>query len=278
MNKNSNTYIIIYASVMVIVVAAVLAYTSMSLQGRQNENVRIEKMGDILGTIGQGGDAATVKDKAAYITELYNKYVTDTYAVDHSGNRVEGADAFQILTDLKAEYDKPVEERRLPVFESTDDQGTVSYVLPFWGTGLWGPVWGYIALADDWDTVEGVVLDHKGETPGLGAEISTTEFESQFKGKRALDDGGKVQSIVLKKGGMSGDDPYAVDAITGGTLTSIGVENMLRDGLNGYQAYIDRQLAAKGTRAPEAVGTDESATPAQTEEGSLNVNSEGDEQ
>lgn len=270
MNKNSNTYIITYAAVLVVVVAAVLAYASISLQGRQNENVRIEKMGDILRSIGQGNDMGKGEDKATYITGLYDKYITDTYAVDYQGNKIDGADAFQLLTNLKAEYDKPVEERSLPVFESTDDSGKVNYVLPLWGTGLWGPVWGYVALADNWDTVEGVVFDHQGETPGLGAEISTTEFQTQFKGKRVLNDSGKVQSIVLKKGGMSGDNPYAVDAITGGTLTSVGVENMLRNGLNGYQAYIDKQLAAKKNGAPVV-------EPAPADEESLNVNSEGDE-
>lgn len=267
MNKNSNTYIIIYAAVMVIIVATVLAYASISLQGRQAENVRIEKMSDILRSIGEGGEASTVSDKAAYITELYDKYITDSYAVDYQGNKIDGADAFELLTDLKAEYEKPLEERRLPVFESTGDDGRTSYIIPVWGTGLWGPVWGYVALADDWNTVEGVVFDHKGETPGLGAEISTAEFQAQFPGKRILDDNGRVVSIILKKGGMSGDNPYAVDAITGGTLTSVGVQKMLRDGLAGYQAYIDKRLAAS-TRAADTVSD---------EEESLNINSQGDE-
>ena len=129
MNKNSNSYIILYASVMVVIVAAVLSFVSLSLGGIQAENVRITKMGDILRSVGQGGDADHVADKSAYITEQYRKYIVDSYAVNAAGDRVEGADAFNLLINLKAEYDKPVQDRVLPVFVSRDDQGIVSYVI-----------------------------------------------------------------------------------------------------------------------------------------------------
>ena len=181
MNKNSNTYIIAYAAVMVVIVAAVLSFAALSLKGVQAENARVEKMGDILRSIGEGGDADLVKDKAAYINEQYKKYIVDSYAVNVEGDRVEGANAFALLTNLKAEYDKPLQDRVLPVFVSRDDHGIVSYVIPVWGAGLWGPVWGYVALADNWDTVNGVVFDHKSETPGLGAEISPWAMEHSTK-------------------------------------------------------------------------------------------------
>ena len=132
MNKNSNSYIILYASVMVVIVAAVLSFVSLSLGGIQAENVRIEKMGDILRSVGQGGDADHVADKSAYITEQYRKYIVDSYAVNAAGDRVEGADAFNLLINLKAEYDKPLQDRVLPVFVSRDDHGIVSYVIPVW--------------------------------------------------------------------------------------------------------------------------------------------------
>ena len=244
MNKNSNTYIITYAAVMVVIVAAVLSFAALSLKGIQQQNVKIEKMGDILRSIGEGGDADRVPDKAAYIDEMYKKYIVDSYAVDVEGNKIEGVDAFGLLSDLKAQYEKPAAERELPVFVSKNDAGKFSYVIPVWGTGLWGPVWGYVALADDWDTVEGVVFDHKSETPGLGAEIATAAFQAQFKGKKILRDG-KVVAIVLQKGGAQDDDPYAVDAVSGGTLTSVGVENMLRNCLGDYDAFIRKQLEHK---------------------------------
>ena len=138
MNKNSNTYIIAYAAVMVVIVAAVLSFAALSLKGVQAENARVEKMGDILRSIGEGGDADLVKDKAAYINEQYKKYIVDSYAVNVEGDRVEGANAFALLTNLKAEYDKPAAERSLPVFVSRNDEGVTSYVIPVWGAGLWG--------------------------------------------------------------------------------------------------------------------------------------------
>ena len=148
MNKNSNTYIIAYAAVMVVIVAAVLSFAALSLKGVQAENARVEKMGDILRSIGEGGDADLVKDKAAYINEQYKKYIVDSYAVNVEGDRVEGANAFALLTNLKAEYDKPAAERSLPVFVSRNDEGVTSYVIPVWGAGLWGPVWGYVASTE----------------------------------------------------------------------------------------------------------------------------------
>lgn len=243
MNKNSNTYIITYAAIMVILVAAVLTFASLSLAGRQAENVRIEKMGDILRSIGEGTDADKAADKAKYITEEYNKYIVESYAVNVAGDRIDDVDAFKLLTNLKAEYDKAPAERLLPVFVSKNAEGVISYIIPVWGKGLWGPIWGYVALASDWDTINGVVFDHKSETPGLGAEIATAPFQAQFKGKKILKDG-KVVAIALQKGGADADDFYSVDALSGGTLTSHGLQNMLKDCLGDYDAYIEKQRAA----------------------------------
>lgn len=261
LNKNGNAYIIMYASVMVILVAAVLSVAALGLAPIQAGNVRIEKMGDILRSIGEGADADKVPDKAKYITEEYDKYITESYAVNVEGEKLDGVDAFGLLTNLKAEYDKPAQQRQLPVFVSKNAEGVVSYVIPVWGAGLWGPVWGYVALAEDLDTINGVVFAHKSETPGLGAEIATTVFQDQFKGKRILKDG-QVVAVALQKGGAQDDDPYAVDAVSGGTLTSRGVENMLKECLGDYDAFIRRQKSEATVPAASA------AAPAD----SLNIN------
>lgn len=241
MNKNSNSYIIIYATVMVIVVAAVLSFTALSLKPRQASNVRIEKMGDVLRSIGEGGDADKAADKAAYITEMYDKYIVDSYAVNAQGNIVEGADAFSLLINLQAEYDKPQAERTLPIFVG-ENAGTKTYILPVWGVGLWGPVWGYIALDGDWNTIKGVVFDHKSETPGLGAEITTAAFTSQFVGQQIYANGNLV-GIAIVKGGAPEGSKNAVDAVSGGTLTSKGVEDMIINCLSDYKAYLAKQTA-----------------------------------
>ena len=260
MNKNSNTYIILYASIMVIIVAAVLHTFRCRWVRSRAKTCESKKMGDILRSVGQGKGADTASDKATYIAEQYQKYIVDSYAVDAAGNRVDGADAFNLLINLKAEYDKPQAERRLPVFVSRDDQGKTSYVIPIWGKGLWGPIWGYIALADDWDTVNGAVFDHKSETPGLGAEIASSGFQAQFRGKHILDSTGRVVAIAVEKGGADPNDQHAVDALSGGTLTSRGVEDMLKSCLGDYDRYIQWQRETVGssvsTEKADAVAAD----------------------
>lgn len=240
MNKNSNGYIIIYATVMIVIVAVLLAFASLSLKDRQNANVRVEKQGAILSSIGLGGDADKADDKTAYIQEQYAKYITDSYAVDSWGNKVDGVDAFSLLGNLKAEFAAKPEERRLPVFIARLDNGSQLAVFPVYGSGLWGPIWGYIALESDWDTVYGANFDHQGETPGLGAEIATEGFSGQFQGKKIFRNGSFSGISVLKGAGASAGNENAIDAVSGGTITSRGVESMIRSSLEAYLPYINR--------------------------------------
>lgn len=238
MNKNSNTYIIAYSTILVVVVAAILSYAAISLKPYQEANVRIEKMAAILSSIGEAKEVATSplgKDK--YIEQEYAKYIVASFCVDPEGNKVEGMDekaVFKTLDNLKEVF---ASKKAFPVFEAMVDGGKKLYVVPMNGAGLWGPVWGYMALNDDCNTVYGVTFDHKGETPGLGAEISTPAFSNQFVGKKLFNDEG-FESIMLTKGvGSSVDNPYAVDAISGGTLTSNGVSAMLKNCLGDYVPF-----------------------------------------
>lgn len=251
MNKNSSTYIIIYATVMVVVVAAVLAVAAMVLQPIQNANVEVEKKGDVLRSVGLGQDADKAKDKTAYINAEYQKYIVEDYLVNVRGERVDG-NAFDKLINLKAEYDKPADQRELPVFVS-DENGKRLYIIPVWGSGLWGAVWGYVALEGDWNTIYGVVFDHAGETPGLGAEIAGTKFMSQFVGKKLFSGNDLVGITVLKGDGSSRGNDHAVDAVSGGTITSRGVENMILANMKDYEAYIRKQWAAQQAAAAPVV-------------------------
>ena len=238
MKKNSNSYILIYSAVMIAVVALLLAYASLSLKDRQNANIRIEKQGAILSSIGLGG-----KGGGAGETErLFAKYIIDSYAVDGSGNRIEGVDAFGLLDNLKEEFSLPVAERRLPVFAARLDDGTLLNVLPLYGSGLWGPIWGYVALEEDRNTIYGVSFDHKGETPGLGAEIAAQGFSGQFAGKQIFRDGDFYGIAVLKGSGASAGNPNAVDAVSGGTITSRGVESMIRSCMEAYMPLIELRI------------------------------------
>ena len=140
---------------------------------------------------------------------------------------------------MKKELAKPLEEQSLPVFISSLE-GSKKYIIPVYGKGLWGPIWGYVALNDDLSTIYGAVFSHKAETPGLGAEINTKEFQEQFFGKEIFKLGEFVSVSVLKSGSADPESKYQVDGISGGTITSVGVDQMLRDCLSSYEPYFKK--------------------------------------
>lgn len=216
---------------MVILVAAVLASVSMALRPRQQKNVEIEKKQNILASV-------NIESTVENAEKLYAERIEKQYVVDVSGNIVEGADAF--TTDLKKEHAKPEEERHLPVFECQTEDG-LKYIFPVRGTGLWGPIWGFVSLDDDMNTIYGANFDHEGETPGLGAEIATPVFQSQFNGKEIFDESGKLVSITVTKVGQNAPEEHKVDGISGGTITSKGLEKMLLDDFTTYQEFLTKK-------------------------------------
>lgn len=278
MNKQSNTYIVTYATILVVVVAAVLSFAAIELQPMQQANVKTEKMGAILSTIGEGTDAATAPDKNKYIEKEFGKFITKTFFVDSSGTATE-APVEQVIASLNNLPAVFAARSAMPVFVATVPDGSGSkteYVVPMTGKGLWGPVWGYIALNDDCNTVVGAVFDHKSETPGLGAEISTQPFEDQFIDKQIFDKEGQFVSINLLKGtGSSMGNPYAVDAISGGTLTSDGVKAMIKNCLGDYVPFFEKVQSTvssapampKPVAAENAAAADSAATTQITEGG-----------
>ena len=143
--------------------------------------------------------------------------------------------------NLKMELAKPEAERNLPVFVYQKKDGSEVYITPLQGKGLWGPIWGYIALEKDFNTVYGALFQHAKETPGLGAEINTAWFQAQFEGKQIFNEAGEFISIGVKKGGAKDGDPHAVDAVSGGTITSVALEEMLLVCLGNYENYFKQQ-------------------------------------
>jgi len=230
MKDFSNRYIMIFSVVMVVSVAILLSLTALLLQPRQEKNVEVEKKMNILSSM----NVASTKSDAV---DLYDRHVRESYVVNVEGNRVEGVDPFTV--DLREEQKKPIGEQSLPVFIAVTDNGDTLHILPVEGKGLWGPIWGYVSLRKDLSTIEGVTFDHKGETPGLGAEISTTPFESQFHDKSIFRDG-KFVGIQVVKGGADPNSKYEVDAISGGTITSKGLQAMVHDGLIKYDKYFSQ--------------------------------------
>lgn len=228
MKQFSNRYIFIFSSVMVIAVATLLAMAATMLQPRQLKNLEIDKKKSMLESIGISSVPATTEN-------LYEKYIKESYVLDSKGEKVSGTEAFKVV--LKDEQKKPLEKQLLPVFVAIPDNGERVIIIPVEGKGLWGPIWGYISIKSDMNTIYGATFDHKGETPGLGAEINTTAFESMFKGKK-LFEGEKFVSIGVIKGGVRDDDPHNVDAISGGTITSKGLEKMIIDCISKYDSYL----------------------------------------
>jgi Na+-transporting NADH:ubiquinone oxidoreductase subunit C len=142
---------------------------------------------------------------------------------------MEGIDAFEVMLDLENQIRQPREAREYPVFVYSENGGPKKYVVPVRGKGLWGPIWGYVALEEDLNTIYGAVFDHEGETPGLGAEINTKGFQAPFAGKTLFDEDGNFVSVQVVKGGADPASAHQVDAISGGTITSKALEAMLID-------------------------------------------------
>jgi len=227
---------------MVIIVAALLSFVAEELRPLQERNVELEKKTDILSSVQMTEGMKEADDKGAFVEERFDSYIKDSYVVNSAGELTEGKDAFEITKNLKAEMDKPVEERGLPVFVFESEDGTSKYIIPVRGKGLWGPIWGYVALNDDFSTISGTVFDHSKETPGLGAEINTDWFEKSFIGKTIFDEEGNFTSIIVVKGGADPSDMHGVDAISGGTITSKGLEAMLYDSFKPYVSYFKKQM------------------------------------
>lgn len=233
MDRNSNTYTFIFAIVMVIVIGTGLAYTAISLAPVQNENIRQEKMQNILATIGITTDRPGAPAK-------YEEYIEEELVLNNKGEVLEGQDAFQV--DIAKEMDKPAEEQVFPLYVANLD-GEKFYIIPLRGAGLWNAIWGYISLKGDLNTVAGATFDHAGETPGLGAEIVKDWFSAMYKNEKIFDSQGNLVGVLSVKGYSQpeNNEDNKVDTISGATITSNGVSDMISERLKHYLSYFKKQ-------------------------------------
>lgn len=229
MNRQSNTYTIIYAVVLVLVVGVLLSVVYQALRPTQLENIQNDTRRQILAA------ALISPAQGENIADLYASHITDSYIVNSNGEKIDGGtDPFDVKVDL--EVKKSADQRLLPVFVCQTEAGT-KYIVPVYGAGLWGPLWGYVAMDSNGDTIYGAYFAHQGETPGLGAEIEKPAFSTQFEGKDIFSTSGEFQSVkVVKKGQEPAQGAY-VHAISGGTITSQGVQKMLANSLEPYTAF-----------------------------------------
>ena len=223
-NKNSNAYIIIYTVVMVVIVGTLLAVLATSLKGKQDANVLNEQKVSIMKAFGEADANFDEVVTMGRLAEGEFAEVSEAQDV---------AEVFAMLGDRKALAEAT---DNLPIFKMEKD-AMVKYVLPIVGKGLWGDIWGYVALQQTEDNVviTGIVMDHAGETPGLGAEIATAKVQQMFEGK-ALYDAEGTFAVRMQKGGAQNE--YQVDAITGGTKTCDGVNAMLENSISKYESFL----------------------------------------
>lgn len=236
MDRDSNLYTFLFATIMVFVIAIVLAYTSQSLKDLQKENIRKEKMQNILSTVG----VITNREGAE---ELYDKYIEEQIAVQNDGSINPAIDVFNDIK-LVLELRKSPENQNFPLYVANIDSERF-YIIPIRGNGLWNAIWGYISLKEDLNTVKGVVFDHAGETAGLGAEITQDWFKERFINEKLFDSDNNLMGITVSK---TNNDPnnedkedFEVDAISGATITGDGVSDMIKERLEHYVPYLNTQ-------------------------------------
>lgn len=258
MNTNSNTYTVIYSVILVVVVAVVLAFTAMTLQPAQQTNVKVETISKIL-------DAAGLYDAESEMTndqilKTYSDNIKEAILVSADGQVIGKMKTDVKNIELKGQSDLKLQSTyirnagegdeaakkniALPVYIFNVDGKDIP-VVPCYGAGLWGPIWGYLAFEGDMNTVAGAVFDHKGETPGLGAEIAQPWFCQEFTGKKIHDAEGNFTSIKVVKGGAAEDDINGVDGISGGTITSQALEKAIKTWLEAYVPYFQTLKAVE---------------------------------
>ena len=217
---------------MVVVVGAALAFTSISLRDRQQANADADKMRQILASV-------KIEVPKTDIAVEYGKLITNSFVVNNAGDVITDApDAFSV--NVATQSKETASERLLPVYECTLADGSVKYILPMYGAGLWGPIWGYASVDSDGSTVYGAYFAHQGETPGLGAEIEKPAFSNQFQGKHLLVDGHFETISVIKAGMPAPESGDYVDGVSGGTITSKGVGAMIENCLAPYGAFLTK--------------------------------------
>lgn len=221
LNTNSNTYIIAYATILVVVVAFLLAFVSSSLKDIQDKNVKNDVKSQILAAL-----------------QIEADDVDATYAETVKDNLWDGSQLVEVpAEDFQTNYNPEIKAGRFHVFVATVN-GETKYVLPVYGAGLWGPIWGYVALNADKQTVYSAFFNHEGETAGLGAEIKDSKtWRAQFQGKKIID--GENIILGVKKASDKPNPECEVDAVTGATLTCNGVDQMLKVSLKNYLSFIN---------------------------------------
>ncbi|QSE99031.1 NADH:ubiquinone reductase (Na(+)-transporting) subunit C [Fulvivirga lutea] len=243
--QQSNGYIILFTAALTIVVGGLLSLASQGLAPAQKKSVELDTKSQILSSVMDRAELAKLNRDE--VLSLYDKRIK-SLVVDINGEVIEknerGGDIVAEEVSILKNYKKAPEDRQYPVFKymnENDPNKVDAYILPLYGAGLWDKIWGYVALKNDLNTIAGASFDHKQETPGLGARISTPEIQNRYVGKEILDDNGNLVSVSMVKGeGNSGLTEHQVDGMSGATITGRGVNAMLEKYLGYYKSYFNK--------------------------------------
>ena len=248
MNTNNNVYTIVYTTIVVVIAAAILAIAAMALKPRQDANIKAETISQMLTAAGFSSKEDLAKMGNDKVLSMYSDNVKTAFLIDAEGNKTgeleTAVDDIELQDNLKVENKNIASGKpSLPVYVFEKDGAEIN-VLPVYGAGLWGPVWGYIAFNAECTEIVGAYFDHESETPGLGAKIKDEPwFREQFKGKTVnFAETGPSFSIV--KGGAPKDNKSAVDAITGATMTCNGLDAALNTWFKAYMPFLQKKAGA----------------------------------
>lgn len=261
MNTNSNVYTVIYTTIVVVAVAAALAFVSTKLGPSQQANAKAETLRQMMAAAQVKTTAELYESKNAEVLQLYADNIESAFTIDLNGEKITELgiekDKIELVSNLKP-VDKAIKAGKcntLPVYKF---KGNVS-VIPVYGAGLWGPIWGYIAFEPDGKTIKGAYFDHESETPGLGAKIKDEAwFREKFTGRK-IDLGGKEIFILAKNAEETGAE-NAIDAITGATMTSKGLNEALNVWFEAYSKFLSnaqQEAEAESEAEVESIAEEE---------------------
>ena len=267
MNTNSNTYTVIYTTLVCVLVAAILAFVSQYLKPKQEANEKAETISQILTAAGFDEKAHWQEIGNAATIDFYKQNLEQAYTVNAKGETLSTLDKDKAdilsVSGLKVQNRniKGGKDFEVPVYAFSN--GVT--VIPVYGAGLWGPVWGYLSFDASLENIEGAYFDHESETPGLGGKIKDDPaFRAQFKGKTV--DFSDAKAFQIVKGGAPAGKRNAIDAITGATMTSKGVDEAINNWLGAFKGYLESRIQAKAEAEAAAAAAAAAEAAAEAEE------------